>query len=366
MKNTEHKRGDAYAAVRHVYDKSPGRSWSRLNAALQETLSGAIAGHLSFEPDDFSAIANDMHGAYWLGNGSGALGERYYTMAVRFGHTPACISFERYADRPPALWSEKVKSPGRLFIGEDFTWQGMRLTVTNMMSEYLVACSYGDRADEPHVYYENHYRRIEHAAPIDNGCVALRVSAPMNSPDRKPERIVKIKYAELAAVRKAADKQRKDVLSAIADVKTFAALAELTEQAFNAPRGTFRHFDIEDFRKALAERRDKFGKADVEAEQLQRWLAGGRLTAALSEVRLRVNGEYVETSTGHSVSLSSARRALPAVMQCRRAGAVVCSDPISVDIHTVNRISPEGVRIGCTLIPWSEVDRLAKQIGVSA
>ena len=359
MKNKTNERGDAYIAIRHIYDKSPGRSWRRLNGALQSALDAAIIGHLSFEVDDFAAIARDMNGGYWMGNGSGELGDRYYGLAVKIGHTPACISFERYAGRPAALWSEKVKTPERLCIGSDFTWKGQRLTVTNMLKDYFVACSYGERADEPHVYLDG-YRRIDHQAAVADGCVALRLSAPMKEPSRKPEKVVKIPYRELATVRKEADALRKQTLSRIAAVESIAALADLTQELLNVPRGTFRHFDIEDIRKSLQDRESELGKSEAEAEHLQRWLAGGRLSRTFSQVRLRISGDYVETSTGQSASLDAVRRALPVVLKHR--GKEISPSGLVVDIHTVTRISQAGVKVGCTLVPWAEVEKLAVQI----
>ncbi len=209
MKRSAEKiRGDAYAAVRHVYDKSPGRSWRRLNSALQDTLTAAITAHLSFLPDDVAAISRDMNGAYWMGDGAGSsLGERYYSLAVGCCHTPACISFERYAGRPAALWSEDNKTPQRLHVGSEFTWKARRLTVTSVKRDHLVACSYkgvsgnrdGLRIGQVENLGDLNYRQIE-GIERKGDAVTIRFSAPVENPySRRVEYVVKITFDELAA-----------------------------------------------------------------------------------------------------------------------------------------------------------------------
>ena len=52
-----------------------------------------------------------MSGHYWMGNSEGSeCGEGFYSHAVKVGHTPACISFEKYVGRARLLcglkWSK--------------------------------------------------------------------------------------------------------------------------------------------------------------------------------------------------------------------------------------------------------------------
>jgi hypothetical protein len=58
------------------------------------------------------------------------------------------------------------------------------------------------------------------------------------------------------------------------------------------------------------------------------------------------------------VSLESVRKVLPVVMKHRHGAVDRSFVGLEVDIHPVKRISGDGVLIGCTLIPWPEVDRL--------
>ena len=378
---TDTPHGDAYAAVRMIYDKSPGHSWRRLNGALQSTLSGAIEAHLSFLPGDFTAICNDMNGGYWMGNSRGSTcGERYYSLAVKAGHTPACISFEHYAGRPAALWAESVKTPERLCIGSDLTWAGLRVTVTNMRPNHLIACTYGAR-EAGHEgmevgdvgYLDGGYRPVEHFKRLDDGALIVRMGAAQKSRDsetRKPERVIRIPYDALAATRKAADATRRQALKDISLAETPKSLHEVAERLQAADRNAYRHFDIEDFRKAIQFKQAAFQESARREEalteansRLAQWCAGGDLNTYYAGFRdlpvcLRVRGRYVETSTGHSVSLESVRKVLPVVMKHRHGAVDRSFVGLEVDIHPVKRISGDGVLIGCTLIPWPEVDRL--------
>jgi len=252
---------------------------------------------------------------------------------VEVGHTTACISFEHYAGRPAALWSESVKTPERLSIGSRFTWQGAFLTVTSMRRDHLVACTY-----KPGSEYHSDLR--------------------VGDIDRIGDE------AELAAARKQADAVRRLALKEIASTENPRALSEVEQTLACTPRGTYRHFDIEDFRKAIAKRREAFNQAEVaqiaaqsEAKRMERWVAGENVGGWFKSVRLRISGDYIETSTGHSVSVDSAKKALPFVLRHRHSS--VSRTGLDVDVHRINRISGDGVLIGCTLIPWGEVDRIA-------
>lgn len=363
--------GDAYDFVYSLYCKSPGQSWRRLNGALQDALSAAITGHLAFHPDDFAAMYRTMSGSYWMGNSSGHFcGEGFYTQAVRCGHVSACISFERFTGRPAALWSETVKTPTRLAIGSDITWEGARLVVSNFFPKYLTAVSYPkgstyeeEGEDGSTIWMHSEYRRIEHSKDLENGGRVVRLSPPQKGrAERKPDRIVKITYAELQEHRRSADAVRREVLKAIEAAATPEELNELEQRVYEK-RGTYRHFDIEDFRKACSARRSKFDQAAVAAADavsratlLERWIAGEDVHAFFEQVLLRVHGEYVETSTGHKVALSAARRLMPYVLEHR--GDAEYSGGLQIEIHDIKKFSEEGVLIGCTLIPWLEVERL--------
>lgn len=379
------KRGAAYEAVRHVYRESPGRSWTRLNGALSGTLMAAIEAHLSILPDDFTAICEDFRGGYWMGDGGGShLGERFYDAAVRLGHTPACIAFEKWAGRPPALWAEKVKTPERLRGGSEFTWEGLRVTVTSMKSEYLVACTYKlqghhghhgqDTLAEGHLdYIDGHYRPVEYLKRTRDGRMLVRFGAKVPHETAKVDRQFKIAYADLASKRKAYDAALKAAIKQIDSVEDAEQLVGLYDKLNALPRNTFRHFDIEAIGAAIKKKRESLKEADVrrverisEAEALKEWIAGADIYRPFKSVALRVRGQYVETSTGQNVTLESAKKMLPWALAHRRKTTFGPITGQRIDMHEVRRTSPEGLVIGCTLIPWTEIDRLATILKVAA
>jgi hypothetical protein len=252
--------GDAYRAVRMIYDNSPGRSWQRLNGALSGTLSAAITAHLSFLPGDFAAMRRDMMGHFWMGNSEGSIcGERFYRHMVDVGHTPACISFEQYAERPPALWSEEVKTPERLCIGKKFTWDGLLVNVTNMTEKHLIACHYKDGSydhDKLSIgsvrYFHEGYRKI---VEVEEGKQSLRVkfSGVVPEPDRTPSRRFKIPYEELAAKRKEHDAAKKAAFAEFAAADSEKGVAAIAKKV-SEQKHLYRPFDIEELSKAFSAR----------------------------------------------------------------------------------------------------------------
>ena len=107
----------------------------------------------------------------------------------------------------------------------------------------------------------------------------------------------------------------------------------------------------EEHRKAERERLAASYDADLE-----RWMNGEPVHRWFGDVRLRINGKHVETSTGQSATVESVRRALPIVLRRRNSFGPVCN--LMVDSFEVVEQSTEGVKVGCTLVPWAEVERL--------
>jgi hypothetical protein len=89
----------------------------------------------------------------------------------------------------------------------------------------------------------------------------------------------------LVEARKQFDKLRRDTLKEVAAAGTLEAIAEVAERLATMPAGTYRHFDIEDFRKAIADREKALGMdrekqrgraayAKAEESDLARWANG--------------------------------------------------------------------------------------------
>lgn len=378
-------RGDAYKAVSHVYRTSHGRSWTRLNGALYDTLSAAITARLSVLPEDFAAIARDHAGGYWMGSGDGSnLGERFYVLAVKCGHTPAAISFENWAGRPAALWCETSKTPDRLCVGSNFTWEGITVSVTSMKTDHLIACTHKRSRDQKLAeggigYIAGEYREVEYLKR-DQDRLLLRFGPVVPYETRKIDRRFAIPYAELTAKRREADAIRRAALLDISKAENPAGLSAIETRLSSAlVHGVYRHFDIEDFRKAIEAKRESFTIADNEiqrkidvaqraaerAASLERWVAGEDITGFWNEVRLRVKGDCVQTSKGQSATVKGVLSVLPVVLNARRRKrnmeAVLGQ---MVDMHRVAGFSDAGIRVGCTLIPWPEVEKIAKTLRV--
>ncbi len=262
--------GDAYHAVRHIYDHSPGRSWQRLNWALADTLKAAVGAHLSFKEGDFQAIYSTMAGGYWMGNSIGSVcGEHFYSCAVEHGHTPACMSFEFYAGRPPALWAWDVKTPARLCIGSKFQWQGKEVTVTNIKAEHLVACSYRQNLDwkNPRVGDFEHFsggtREIKQLRKSGKELI-VRFGPVVKDhrEDRKPEKIFSIRYEELAEQRRGYDIRKRNAVAQIDAIKTAQGLGVVISQLRNIGKSDiYRPCDIQEIKATIAAKEEAIKKA---------------------------------------------------------------------------------------------------------
>jgi hypothetical protein len=104
-------------------------------------------------------------------------------------------------------------------------------------------------------------------------------------------------------------------------------------------------------------------------ERLVKWLSGesGCLPSWTSQIYLRVSGEDIETSLGARFPTDHARRALPIIRHCidnqehfQTNGRTIHLGPYSID-----RIEPDGtVHAGCHVVHWSEIERIAKLLGL--
>ncbi len=385
-KKTPLQTGQLHQIVTSLYNSAPGGSWRKLNNALHNCLIAAIEAKVKVGADDFKAIHNDTCGGWWMGNSDGGhLGERYYRVALHHGNTPAAISFEKWAGRPAVLWPERTAKPERLTVGSEFRWEGVDVRVTSISDTKLVACSYVTNPDAP-LYREmiegrisnlDCYRRVHKIVPQANGDQWILVGPQLtgNSDTQVVGRRFNITFDELATARRAADRKVKDAIKLIAATTTVEALTALAER-LNDERTTYRHFDIEALRAALTARQAQFDEAHSrdpvkvsakEVAEIARWKAGERKTAWFNTVALRVSadGQWVETSTGQRDTVESVRRLLPWAMRQRQQVGPV--DDKRLAQHTVEEITVAGIKVGCTVVPWAEVEWLhARLIGKSS
>jgi hypothetical protein len=244
-----------------------------------------------------------------------------------------------------------------------------------MREDHLIACSYDrsryrGRDSELAIgqfenLYDGKYRATEEITTLPDSAVAIRFSAPVEDPygHNKPTSIARITYEDLGGARRRHEQRRREALKAIADAPDWDALKKVTAEIVGQPTGTYRHFDIEDIRKAILEREKPFKDARTEADALAMWRDGRTVNRYFETVALRVRNGRVETSTGQSAAVESVRTALPVILRRRNSFGPVRN--LTVDGYRVVDQSAAGVKVGCTLIPWGEVERLPAMLAAA-
>lgn len=350
-----------YNICEQMIRNSPKRSYKRLNPALHSTLANSIKADLPFLPTTFSSVYNELRGGYWFGDGEGShMGEGFYNIACAMNHASAQQSFEQFANRPACLWEEDAKLPVRLHVGSRFTWKGYFLTVTSMRSDSLVACTYKD--------YESPVRGIKAGAVIgdyddkylitdSHGGTLCVVKAKKTNGSRIVAKRFTIPYSEIKELRRSSKARLHDMLVKIASCDPIKDSKTLTAE-INANH--FRHFELEEIQNGFGKRRSWVAnQSKVEA-----WRQGKDGAWFGSKiVLLRLNGDLVECSNGNSVSKNAAEGILPVLLKHRNKTNRL---DIQIDSYRIKSIGASGVKIGCTLVPWEEVEWLATELGISA
>lgn len=338
---------------------SPEASYKRLNPALRSTLSSCIEADLPFLPDTFKRVYKELRGHWWFGDGAGScVGERYYSLACAVNHNSACQSFEQFAGRPGVLWEEDSKAPSRLHVGERFSWRGYYVEITSMRTDSLVACTYRESRNpsdglkvgaeigdynKPHV--------ITSVKKVVGGTVIRAVKA--NKPYSGSREVAKrftVTYAELSAFRKTEKQRVKKIIEQIASCDPAKDGERISKQV---AAEHFRHFQLEEINAAFTKRKDWCANED----RIKAWRVGkGDPWLDFKGIMLRVKADRVECSNGNSASLSAVRRVLPVLLDRRKSPGELS---LPLDGYTIHNVSKDGVRVGCTLAPWPEVERIA-------
>lgn len=124
-----------------------GRSWTRVDCAMNAAMRLAIEYGLEFAVDDFATSEREF----------GIGGEVFYTLAChpprrhssshgRYGPNPsACRSFERWKKRKPFI----IDGSQRLAVGAVFEFYGEQVECTSFSEngEHIVACSHKPEPD---------------------------------------------------------------------------------------------------------------------------------------------------------------------------------------------------------------------------
>lgn len=364
--------------------KATGHSWTRLNGVLRGAMRGLIQAGVVFQINDVAKALSTYSGDYWNS------AESWYSSACGSEHADgggnlsAAKAIEKYFGRTPFLWAERTKTAGRLCVGSQFTWEGERVTVTSFddKAKSLTACSYTDerdtgRNDVGNIVFEmGEYRVLEARTIYTDGSLAARYSAKVPY-EKKIKRRFCISNEELQTVRSGYDARRRKHEKAIKAAVTLTELDAAKEAAVAEGQNAYRHFDLEIIQAAILTRRDEIlNGIPTEAERkkvikeeenkrkehnatvLAEWLAGADTRPYFDGIiRLRIKDNFVECSNGNKVSIDAALKTLPLVHRCRDKGWQRNGQVHDIDAFRLECIDKRGVRIGCTLISWEEVDR---------
>ena len=130
----------------------------------------------------------------------------------------------------------------------------------------------------------------------------------------------------------------------------------------------------QDRARADRERRNAAAMAEQEErdrDRRDRWLAGEPVSYPREHygtaARLRVRGSAVETSHGARVHVRAAARLWPIAERAHRTGTTYKPEPPhKVGAYTLDEVSPAGVRIGCHVIQFEEMQRIRAEVMAAA
>ena len=123
-------------------------------------------------------------------------------------------------------------------------------------------------------------------------------------------------------------------------------------------------------RAAAETRRRKCNDRWNQPENKDKWLAGESVYYRNSygePTLLRVKGEELQTSQGAEVPLDHAKRAFAFIAECRARNIEYQRNGHSIHVghFVIDSIDAEGnIKAGCHKIAWSEIERIAGQLGL--
>lgn len=117
---------------------------------------------------------------------------------------------------------------------------------------------------------------------------------------------------------------------------------------------------------AEAERHRKRLEAErVRVEEWRRHEANGYLEA--TALRLSMDGSEVETSKGAHIPVNHARRLWPLIENVRAVGKPLVNRDMKLGVYTLTEIKVDGsIVVGCHNIPYSEIEGIARALGLLA
>jgi hypothetical protein len=114
-------------------------------------------------------------------------------------------------------------------------------------------------------------------------------------------------------------------------------------------------------RRIAAENRIK-----AQVENLQKWLNGENVSAWFEVTALRINGDNIETSRGARIPVEHAIKFYPLIKKWNDSGKEYTKENHSIHLgnYTVESFKNGVLTVGCHDIPYSEIDRISKLLGL--
>lgn len=126
--------------------------------------------------------------------------------------------------------------------------------------------------------------------------------------------------------------------------------------------------EVEAARKAaaLAVKQAEEARALKQAEELAQWVAGAAIYRHFEKTALRINGDDIETSRGASVPVAHAVQLWPTLKRWHDDGKTYTAGAHSIHLghYTVKSFNADGLTVGCHVLPWSELVRIAGLLGL--
>lgn len=132
---------------------------------------------------------------------------------------------------------------------------------------------------------------------------------------------------------------------------------------------------------AVMDRMRALRNAEIERDIIPRWRAGEAVSIPYEYSHgtgvyiMRVRGDDVETSGNAHFSVNDARAVWPVLQRLRsmlnsdkgdRVAAFLNGRPLpKLGFYQINSVSKWGVRAGCHVVEWQEIDRIAGELGLT-
>lgn len=288
----------------------------------------------------------------------------------------------RNRDEVCHFWAHQLQSEGRagnvFFEGPTIYSYGRHFPVATILRGVYVFTS---RKYSPTT--SQHWWMIRRAVP--RGAEIIVVRDPTDSAHLQRERTEKQVSELLAKAKRARTRKQEYAVEAIKVARDFNRLAELQERSDRIDTDRFadweKYIEEENARRDAEEEAAQRERESINRERIEAWLAGApgycphtfkpllRLVDRTGQLTGYGAGEIViETSWGAEVPAEDARRLWPLIERARQPDSLLkymTPGVVKVGNYSLDKIDANGnLHIGCHLIEYSEIERMARQLGL--